>query len=163
MGATAHLETRCAAAHAVLRCRRASCLTTLWRRGGCWRTRRATSSSRWAASSAAAAAAAAAADAAAAAADAAVAVAVPAAAAVFSATAAVAAWLPHHDVELCANLRLACNLAASLLMGVMFWPVHPLQIISGVEYCHRNMVVHRDLKVGVKVQCRPARCCWNCC
>jgi 5'-AMP-activated protein kinase catalytic alpha subunit len=22
------------------------------------------------------------------------------------------------------------------------------QIISGVEYCHRNMVVHRDLKVG---------------
>lgn len=21
------------------------------------------------------------------------------------------------------------------------------QIISGVEYCHRNMVVHRDLKV----------------
>jgi 5'-AMP-activated protein kinase catalytic alpha subunit len=31
------------------------------------------------------------------------------------------------------------------------------QIISGVEYCHRNMVVHRDLKVG----CSPAVLCRN--
>lgn len=27
------------------------------------------------------------------------------------------------------------------------------QIISGVEYCHRNMVVHRDLKVGGRQGC----------
>ena len=26
------------------------------------------------------------------------------------------------------------------------------QIISGVEYCHRNMVVHRDLKPEVSGQ-----------
>lgn len=48
-----------------------------------------------------------AADAAAAAADAAVAVA--AAAAALAAAAATAAWLLHHDVELCANLRLFCK------------------------------------------------------
>jgi serine/threonine protein kinase len=27
---------------------------------------------------------------------------------------------------------------------LFFW--YLIQIISGVEYCHRNMVVHRDLK-----------------
>ena len=32
-----------------------------------------------------------------------------------------------------------------LMVGYLF--VSPfIQIISGVEYCHRNMVVHRDLK-----------------
>lgn len=30
----------------------------------------------------------------------------------------------------------------SVIVKIIF----PAQIISGVEYCHRNMVVHRDLK-----------------
>lgn len=35
------------------------------------------------------------------------------------------------------------------------------QIISGVEYCHRNMVVHRDLKVSCSpaVLCHAVPCC----
>lgn len=33
------------------------------------------------------------------------------------------------------------------------------QIISGVEYCHRNMVVHRDLKPEVRSPCETRCLC----
>ena len=33
-----------------------------------------------------------------------------------------------------------------IMLSKTLFHVFDLQIISGVEYCHRNMVVHRDLK-----------------